>query len=274
MNKIFKAISLVAAAALCTGALAGCGGTSEKQDEVSSEQTTEAASDVLVMGTNAEFQPFEFVTTNGGVVDDFAGIDIEIAKRIADNAGKELKVSDMQFDGLIAAVSTKKVDFVAAGMTANDERRQSVDFSDTYYVAEQVIIVAPDDDSIKSAADLKNDKKVGVVLGYTADSIVTEDLGIAEKNINRATRALDIVQDVKNGKLDAVVVDSYTGKALAEKNGLKVVEDPDAFEAEEYAIAVRKGNTELLDIINSTLAEMKENGEIEALSEKYSEIQE
>ena len=159
-------------------------------------------------------------------------------------------------------------------MTANDERRQSVDFSDTYYVAEQVIIVAPDEDSINSAEDLKNDKKVGVVLGYTADSIVTEDLGLADKNISRATRALDIVQDVKNGKLDAVVVDSYTGKALAEKNGLKVVEDPEAFEAEEYAIAVKKGNTELLNIINETLAEMKENGEIEALSEKYSEIQE
>ena len=132
MNKIFKVMSLAAAAALCAGALAGCGGgTPDSQGEAGGDA---AKADVITMGTNAEFQPFEFVTPNG-VVDEFAGIDVEIAKKIADKAGKDLKISDMQFDGLIAAVSTNKVDFVAAGMTANDERRQSVDFSDTYYVA-------------------------------------------------------------------------------------------------------------------------------------------
>ncbi|MCH5211480.1 MAG: basic amino acid ABC transporter substrate-binding protein [Oscillospiraceae bacterium] len=269
MNKIFRLISLAAAAALCAGALAGCG----KSDSQIAENGGTINSDTLIMGTNAEFPPFEFVS-NSGVVDKFAGIDVEIAKKIADKAGKELKITDMQFDGLIAAVSTKKVDMAVAGMTADDERRESVDFSDTYYVAEQVIIVAPNDDSIKSAEDLKNNKKVGVVLGYTADSIITKDLKIDDKNIRRASRALDIVQDVKNGKLDAVVVDSYTGKALAEKNGLKVIEDPEAFAEEEYAIAVRKGNKELLDLINETLKEMKENGEIEELSQKYSETEE
>ncbi len=87
----------------------------------------------------------------------------------------------------------------------------------------------------------------------------------------RANRGIDIVQDVKNGKLDAVVIDSATGKALAEKNGLKVVEDPEAFESEEYAIAVKKGNTELLEKINATLAEMKANGEIDELAVKYNQ---
>jgi len=118
---------------------------------------------------------------------------------------------------------------------------------------------------------LKNDKTVGVVLGYTGDNIVTNDLQLAEDKVTRANRGIDIVQDVKNGKLDAVVIDSATGKALAEKNGLKIVEDPQAFETEEYAIAVKKGNTELLDKINETLSEMKASGEIEQLAMEYDE---
>ena len=184
---------------------------------------------------------------------------------------KELQVEDMEFDGLIAAVKSGKVDMAVAGMTITEERQQSVDFSDTYYTASQVIITKADNTDINSAEDLKNNKTVGVVLGYTGDSIVTEDLAIDDSKITSANRGIDIVQDVKNGKLDAVVIDSATGKALAEKNGLKIVEDPQAFETEEYAIAVKKGNTELLDKINETLSEMKASGEIEQLAMEYDE---
>ena len=136
------------------------------------------------------------------------------------------------------------------------------------------MVVGADNTDITSAEDLKNDKKVGVVLGYTGDNIVTADLQVPEENITRANRGIDIVQDVKNGKLDAVVIDSATGKALAANNGLKVVEDPAAFESEEYAIAVKKGNTELLDQINTVLQGMIDNGEIDELAVKYSETEE
>ncbi len=257
-KKLMKSIALGAAAIMALGMMTGCG---EKDDNK------------LIMGTNAAFQPFEFVTTTDGVVGEFAGIDVEIAAEIAKKAGKELEIADMEFEGLIAAVSTDKVDMAVAGMTVTDERKKEVDFSDTYYVATQVMVVAPDNTDITCAEDLKADKKVGVVLGYTGDTIVTETLQVAESNISRANRALDIVQDVKNGKLDAVVVDSYTGKALAEKTGLKIVEDAEVFEAEEYAIAVKKGNTELLETINATLAEMKESGAILALAEKYDSVE-
>ena len=108
-------------------------------------------------------------------------------------------------------------------------------------------------------------------LGDVYKRQVTNDLQLAEDKVTRANRGIDIVQDVKNGKLDAVVIDSATGKALAEKNGLKIVEDPQAFETEEYAIAVKKGNTELLDKINETLSEMKASGEIEQLAMEYDE---
>ena len=259
MKKNFtKVIALGAAAVMAAMALASCGAKN-------ADTTTEGGE--LIMGTNAAFPPFEFVTTNG-LVDEFDGIDVAIAKKIADDNGMTLKISDQEFDGLISAVSTGKVDMVVAGMTATDERRQNVDFSDTYYVASQVIVV-PEGSDIASAEDLKNDKKVGVVLGYTGDLIVTDDLQLDDANVTRANRGIDIVQDVKNGKLDAVVIDSATGKALAAANGLQVVEDAEAFETEEYAIAVKKGNTELLDKINATLAEMKASGEIDALAVRY-----
>lgn len=226
----------------------------------------------LVMGTNAAFPPFEYTTSKGqGLVDEFDGIDVAIAQKIAKNANKELSIENMSFEGLVAAVSTGKVDMAVAGMTATDERKESVDFSDTYYVASQVMVVAADNTDITKAEDLKNGKKVGVVLGYTGDTIVTDDLQLPDDMITRTKRGIDAVQDVKNGKLDAVVIDSATGKALAEKNGLKIVEDKDAFETEEYAIAVKKGNKELLDTINKTLAEMKANGEIEKLAAEYDE---
>lgn len=251
-KKIVKILALAAASVMSVSMLAGCG------------------SDELVMGTNAAFPPFEY-TTSAGLVGEFDGIDVAIASKIAESMGSTLAIEDMDFEGLVASVSTGKVDMAVAGMTATDERRQSVDFSEPYYVASQVMVVAPDNTDINSAEDLKNGKTVGVVIGYTGDIVVTEDLQIAEDKITRANRGLDIVQDVKNGKLDAVVIDSATGTALAEKNGLKIVEDPEAFETEEYAIAVKKGNTELLDAINSVLSEMKANGEIEKLAAEYDE---
>lgn len=257
---LLKVAALAASSVMIAAAISGCG---KSNDDV-------AGTDKLIMGTNAAFPPFEF-TTSQGIVGEFDGIDVAIANKIAENAGKELEIADMDFDGLIAAVSTGKIDMAVAGMTATDERRQSVDFSDTYFTASQVMVVAPDNADITCAEDLKNDKMVGVVLGYTGDGIVTDDLQLADDKIVRANRGLDIVQDVKNGKLDAVVIDSATGKALAETNGLKVIEDAEAFETEEYAIAVKKGNTELLEKINETLAEMKANGEIDALAVQYNQ---
>lgn len=259
MKKQFiRLAAMTVAAVMSVGMMAGCGAGKESA----------AGGNTLVMGTNAAFEPFEFTTTNG-LLGEFDGIDVAIALEIAESMGKELKIEDMEFDGLLASVQTGKIDMAVAGMTATDERRKSVDFSDTYYVASQVMVVAPDNTDINVAEDLKNGKKVGVVIGYTGDTIVTDDLQLDESNITRANRGVDIIQDVKNGKLDAVVIDSYTGKALAEKNGLKVIEDAEAFEAEEYAIAVAKGNTELLASINKVLAEMKESGAIEELAAKY-----
>ncbi len=250
-----KVLSLALVLVLALALLAGCGAGEEKKD-------------TLVMGTNAAFEPFEFTTTEG-LVGEFDGIDVAIALELAESMGKELVIEDMEFEGLLASVQTGKIDMAVAGMTVTEERLKSVDFSTPYYKATQVMVVAADNEDITCAADITDGEKVGVVLGYTGDTIVTDDLQVAEENITRANRGVDIVQDVKNGKLDVVVIDSYTGKALAEKNGLKVIEDEEAFAAEEYAIAVAKGNEELLNAINTKLEEMLSSGKVDEIAQKY-----
>lgn len=271
-----KIIGMALAAVMSMGMIAGCG-SAPKSDNTTDNNTKNTAtqSDIktaqagkLIMGTNAAFPPFEYVTSKG-LVGEYDGIDVAIAKKIAEDMNVELVIEDMEFEGLIASVQTGKVDLVIAGMTVKPERQEKVDFSDTYFTAEQSIVVAKDNTDITKADDLKNNKKVGVVLGYTGDSIVTETLQVAENNILRVSRGIDAVQELKNGKLDAVVIDSATAQALASKNDLKIVKDEAVFEAEEYAIAVKKGNSGLVQEVNKVLKEMKDSGEIDQLAQKY-----
>ena len=267
MRKVWKVIALLACVCLVLGAFAGCSSTETPATPSASPSTSPAAAeeDVIVMGTNAEFPPFEYVTDQG-LVDKFDGIDVAIAQEIANSLGKTLKIENMEFDSLITALATGKVDFVAAGMTVTPDRTENVDFSDTYYSAKQVMIVKEGSD-IKSSADLEG-KNIGVILGYTGDTTVTEDLGYSPE---RYKKGADAVMDLVNGRLDVVVIDSAPAQAFVEKNpGLTIVEDAEAFEQEEYAIAVQKGDTELLNQINDVLAELKENGKIEEFGEKYS----
>ena len=239
-----KIVALLLVAVLAV-ALVACGG--EKAN-------------VVTMGTNAAFEPFEFIEG-----EEIVGIDPEISAAIAEKLGKELKISDMEFESLLGALSTDKVDFVAAGMTANDERRKEVDFSETYYTATQGIIVAEDSD-IKGIDDIV-DKRVGAITGYTGEVICAEDYKIA--GLVTFKRGVDAVMELKNGKLDAVVIDLQPAKMFVNNNeGLKVVEDP-SFAAEEYAIAVKKGNTELLNAINEVIAELKATGKLDEIVNKY-----
>lgn len=222
------------------------------------------SNDSLIMATNAEFPPFEYVTgADQGVVGEFDGIDVRIAKEIADKMGKELEVTNIAFDSIIPALLSGKADMGIAGMSVTEERKQNVDFSEPYWVAVQTILVNKDNTDITDAMSLVG-KTVGVVNGYTGDLAISEVEGV---NIKRYQKGVDIVLDVKNGKLDAGIIDSPTAKSFLEKNpDLKGVTDDSFFETEEYAIAVKKGNTELLDAINEVIAELKENGRIDEIS--------
>lgn len=236
--------------------------------DAGTEQSTEAVTKtegVLTFGTNAEFPPFEFVAGTG-VIDQYDGIDMAIAKQIAEDNGMTAAVENMEFDSLLVALQNGQIDAAIAGMTVTDERKEAVDFSVPYYTATQVMIVKEDSD-IAAAADMA-DKKICVVQGYTGE-ICVNDMGYPYEAFKKGTEA---VMELVNGKCDVVVIDSATAQKYVDDNeGLKIVEDADAFESEEYAVAVRKGNTALLDMINSAIEAKLADGTISALGVQYTE---
>jgi len=274
-KKTLKILALAVVACVMCLAFAGCTQDTAVPEVTATPEATATPAitpaeegGVIIMGTNAAFPPFEF-EDGEGLVDGFDGIDVAIAMEIAKDMGKTVTIDNMAFNGLITALSSGKVDFVIAGMTANDERRENVDFSDTYYLAKQVIITKEGTD-ITSAADLIG-KTVGVVATYTGDMIITEffeDNGAGEPE--RYPKGADAVLDLLNGRVDAIVIDSAPAEVFITKNpGLVIVEDAEIFETEEYAIAVKKGNTELLEQINATLKRLKDEGKIEEFAKNY-----
>lgn len=214
---------------------------------------------VVYVGTNAEFPPFEYLEG-----DKVVGFDMDLINEMAKEAGIKIEIKDMSFDGLLPALQSKKIDVVIAGMTATDDRRKSVDFTESYYTASQVIVVANGDDSVASFDDLKG-KKVGVILGFTGDLVVSDMEGVKAEKFNAAYAA---VMSLTAGKIDAVVLDSEPAKNfVANNDGIKLVEGQ--AEQEEYAIAVGKGNEELLEKLDKALKTVKENGKYDELIKKY-----
>ena len=242
--KAMKKILALGFAAVLALASVGCG-------------SKESESNAIVFGTNAEFPPFEYVAAQG-TIGEFDGIDIAIASKIGDDIGKEAQINNMEFDSLLIALENGQVDAVIAGMTVTDERKEKVDFSTPYYTATQVMIVKEDSD-IKKASDMA-DKKIVVIQGYTGE-VCVQDMGYSYEAFKKGTEA---ILELVNGKCDVVVIDSATAEKFVGDN-----EDPDAFEAEEYAIAVKKGNTELLNQINTSIQKMLDDGTISSLSAEY-----
>ena len=280
-----KKVLAITMAALMAASLTACGGgakettaaaataeekaedttAAESKDETSAEAAEtgaakEAAGGRLIMATNAEFPPYEY--HDGDAV---VGIDAEIAKAIADELGMELEIEDIAFDSIIPEIVSGKADMGLAGMTVTEDRMQSVDFSNTYAKASQKIIVT-EDSEIASPDDLKG-VIVGVQLGTTGD-IYVSDLEADGTTVERYSKGFEAVQALSQGKIDAVVIDGEPAKTfVAETEGLKILEE--SFTDEEYAIAVKKGNTELLEKINGALKTLKDNGTLDEIVAKY-----
>lgn len=252
MKKMMKKLALAVACVTTVAMLAACGGKEE-------------TGDVIKFGTNAEFPPFEFVAANG-VIGEYDGIDMAIAKQIGDELGKTAQIENMEFDSLLLALQNGQVDAVIAGMTVDPERAEEVNFSVPYYNAKQVMIVKEDSD-IAKAADMA-DKKIVVIQGYTGESCVKK-MGYSYEAFKKGSEA---IMELVNGKCDVVVIDSATAqKYVGDNEGLKIVPDDEAFGDEEYAIAVNKKDTELLEQINKILTKMIEDGTVKTLSEKYAD---
>ena len=277
MKKISRR-SFLAAAGLSVAALAltACGGSSSSvassvasSAAASSEaaSTSAAAGELttveagkLTMATNATFPPYEMTTDSG----EFEGIDIDTAKAIAEKLGLELQIDDMDFDAALLAVQQGKSDMVMAGVTVTDERQNVMDFTDSYATGIQSIIVKEDSD-IASVDDLAG-KKIGTQRGTTGYLYCSDDFG--DENVVAYDDGLTAVQMLNNGQVDCVVIDNAPAKEFIAANpGLKLLDT--AYVEESYAIGIGKGNTELKDAINTALEELKADGTLQAIVDKY-----
>lgn len=215
--------------------------------------------ETLVMATNATFPPYEYYDG-----DEIVGIDAEIAKAIADKLGMELRIDDMEFNSIITAVNSGQADIGMAGMTITEDRKQSVDFSDSYATGVQVVIVTQDS-PIQTVDDLAG-KKIGVQLTTTGDIYATDEFG--KDYVVQFNKGADAVLALKNGQVDAVIIDNQPAKAFVEQNeGLKILETE--YANEDYCIAFKKGNDELREKVNNALNELIADGTVQDIIDKY-----
>lgn len=238
--------------------LAACGGDKGGQQANNGGSESEQKG-TLVMATNAEFPPYEY--WEGGQI---VGIDAEVAAAIADKLGMELRIDDMAFDATLAALQSGQADIVMAGMTVTPERQQNVNFSEPYAEAHQVVIVT-EDSEIATVDDLAG-KKIGVQQNTTGDIYTTDDFG--DEAVQRYNRGADAVMALSQGMLDAVVIDLEPAKAFVAANeGLKILDTQ--YADEEYAIAINKNDTELLEKVNTALQDLKEDGTLQKIVDTY-----
>ena len=236
-------------------ALTGC---SKKTEAANTSKATKT----LVVGTSADYPPYEFHKKINGE-DKIVGFDIMIAEEIAKDMGAKLEIKDMKFDGLLAALQAKNVDLILAGMNPTAERAKEVDFSKVYYTAVQAVIVrAEDKDKFKSLEDL-NGKKVGAQKASTQEEIATKQIKGAE--IKALGKVTDLVLSLKNKSVDAIVVEGPVAQNYADKNkdivvsGMKFSEETSQ---KGSAAAIFKGNKELLDSVNKTLERLMKDDKI------------
>ncbi len=262
MKKIFKKVFGFAIIAAMVMSLAACGGgDTMKRIEKSGK---------LVIGTSADFAPFEYHAMIDGK-DTIVGIDISIAKEISKDLGVQLEIVDTGFDGLLAALNTNKVDIVIAGMNPDEERKKAVDFSKIYYEAKQCVMIrAEDKDKIKSIADLSG-KKVGAQLGTSQEKIAKEEM--QDSDLISLGKIPDLVMELKNKKIDALVLELPVANGYVKNNNdlvlseIKVEEDTGGF-----AIAVKKGNSDLVKQIDQTLDRLMKEGAIDKFVQEANDM--
>ncbi|MGN0527399.1 MAG: ABC transporter substrate-binding protein [Acutalibacteraceae bacterium] len=273
MKKFMKIASVLLVIAMLFS-FAACGET-KTEDNTDTNAVTKTK---LVMATNAAFPPYEYKEGEA-----FAGIDVEIAEAIAKKLDMELEIIDTEFGSIIGGVQSGKYDMGMAGMTITEDRLKSVNFSSTYAHGVQSVIV-PEDSKYTSFEDFYtgfDDKgnPTGVVEGITIgvqqdttgdiySSSLPKKWGFGEENVIRYKTGADAVQALSTGKVTAVIIDNEPAKSFVASNeGLKILEG--AYVEEDYAIAIAKENTELLDKINNALKELTEDGTIGDIIAKY-----
>ena len=252
MKKLFAVLM----SAMLLLAMAACGEKPQTPDD-----TQEPA--VLHMATEGTFPPYEYYDG-----DKLVGIDVDVANAIAEKLGMKLEVVDIAFDSIVSGVQAGKYDMGMAGMTVNEERLEKVNFSDSYATGIQVVIVK-EGGKVKSLDDMAADGVViGTQSGTTGFLFASEDFG--DEKVKGFAKTTDAVEALKNGQVDCVMLDNEPAKALVAANpdaGLSILDT--AYANEDYAIAINKQNTDLLNQINAALAELKADGTLQSIIDKY-----
>ena len=274
-----KGLLKLALGAMSILALAACGNTSETADSSATDSAATTTTDKLqeikdsgklVMGTSADYPPYEWHLVKDGK-DTVVGFDIDIAQAIADELGVELEVKDMDFDGLIPALSTGKIDMIIAGMNPTEERKQSVDFTDIYYTQKDALVIKSEDaKNIRSENDLKKSSLA------TQKATIQEEylLGnFPDAEIKSVPKWNTAILYLVTGKADAVLmVETVARRYVEENEGLEIADFDVSSTPNESAIAVAKDSEEFLDAVNDILDEMEDSGKIEELIRTNIEI--
>jgi polar amino acid transport system substrate-binding protein len=261
--RALKVFSFVVVVALLSSLFLGClaGGRGPTIDAIKERGT-------LIVGTSTGFPPFESINRTTGAPE---GFDIDIAKRIADELGVELVVQDLEFSVLVGSVKTGLIDFAIAGMTILETRNQSVTFSDSYFRADQAILVLSDRTNINNVDDLTG-KKIAVNAATTGYYWVLDNLvstgKVAEADVHSFGFASDAILELTSGRVDAVVIDKPVADAyVARSTGLEVVYT--IVTNEHYGIAVKKGSTDFIEFVNKVLKDMTDSGQMQDLVAKW-----
>ena len=208
--------------------------------------------ETLVMATNAQFPPYEFYEDK-----EIVGIDVELDMK--------LEIEDIEFGSIVAGVQSGKYDIGAAGMTITEDRKKSVNFTQSYATGIQVVIVK-EDSKITKLDDLSEKTTIGVQQDTTGDIYSTEEFG--DKAVSRYNKGADAVEALKSGKVDCVIIDNEPAKSFVSSNeGLKILDTE--YAVEDYAICVNKDDNELLDKINDSITKLKEDGTLQKIIDKY-----
>ncbi len=271
MKKRIAALLLAGITAFAMTACASNSGSDTAQPTEKADTTedtgTASTGGKLIVGTEAGFAPYEYLKGN-----EVVGVDMDIAKAIADELGMELEIQNMTFDGALIAVQQGKVDMVAAGVSVDPEREKVMDFSDNYVDSTEVIVVNAETKAVETvdAASLEG-KRIGVQQGNIADLWVSNTENVAQADIVRYTTFTQAASDLQNDKIDCIVMDEVPAQEMvATSNGALAIVEGDPLFVDQYAIAVKKGNTELLEKINGVLAKLKEDGSIEQFIANHS----
>jgi polar amino acid transport system substrate-binding protein len=244
---MFKTFKFVATIAIVLSIISSCG---KKEEEK-----------ILHMGTSADYPPFEFHQD-----DKIVGLSVDIAEVVAKRLKTKLEIKDMDFSSLIPALNSGQIDFAISSITANEERRRNLDFSEPYFISKPALIVSKD--STITSMDVLDGKTLGAQFGTIWESFARDkSLSIKDMKVFTATKTLQLIEELKIGRVDAIIIDLEQAARFAQSNpNLKFVELKD--KTEGYVIAFQKGS-KLVDEFNSELRKLKESGELEAIVNKW-----